>query len=184
MSWAQLLLWSVLLSFASWASILFGIGQRGLCCLRSLDSLLGTEMKITRMKAWIWVCSSQPCGFWRSGLQCMNKIVSCRDYVAVLLLFIVLLSVTACRRKRFLWPMANKVNITWQVNLVKRSQMLFIWRFKVKSWLASCRPFIANELAAEITQQNEMLSFHIKWRSKLFNDAIGNKVIDMTTKNN
>ncbi len=26
--------------------------------------------------------------------------------------FIVLLSVTACRRKRFLWPMANKVNIT------------------------------------------------------------------------
>ncbi len=67
----------------------------------------------------------------------------------------VLLSVTACRRKRcFLWPMANKVNITWQVK-VKRFQMFFILRFKVKSCLILCRPIIGNELAAEITQQNE-----------------------------
>ncbi len=43
----------------------------------------------------------------------MNKIVSFRNYVAVLVVFMVLLSVTACPRKRcFLWPMANKVNIT------------------------------------------------------------------------
>ncbi len=41
-------------------------------------------------------------------------------------------------------------------------QMLFILRFKVKSLLTLCRPIIGNELAAEITQQNEMLSFHIK----------------------
>ncbi len=33
-------------------------------------------------------------------------------FVIMLHIFIVLLSVTACRRKRFLWPMANKVNIT------------------------------------------------------------------------
>ncbi len=65
-----------------------------------------------RVKAWIWVCSSQSYGFWRSGLQHTNKIVSFRNYVAVLVFFMVLLSVTACRRKRcFLWPMANKVNI-------------------------------------------------------------------------
>ncbi len=40
--------------------------------------------------------------------------------------------------------------------------MLFILRFKVKSCLTLCRPIIGNELAAEITQQSEMLSFHIK----------------------
>ncbi len=51
-----------------------------------------------RIKAWIWVCSSQSYGFWRSGT---NKIVSFRNYVAVLVFFMVLLSVTACRRKRF-----------------------------------------------------------------------------------
>ncbi len=40
-----------------------------------------------RMKAWIWVCSSQSYGFWRSGLQRTNtfKIVSFRNYVVVLL---------------------------------------------------------------------------------------------------
>ncbi len=91
-----------------------------------------------RIKAWIWVCSSQSYGFWRSGLQHTNKIVSFRNYVAVLVFFMVLLSVTACRRKRcFLWPMANKVNITWQVK-VKRFQMLFILRCKVKSCLTLC----------------------------------------------
>ncbi len=42
----------------------------------------------------------------------MNKIVSFRNYVAVLVFYIVLLSVTACQKKRFLCPMANKVNIT------------------------------------------------------------------------
>ncbi len=31
-----------------------------------------------RIKAWIWVCSSQSYGFWRSGLQHTNKIVSFR----------------------------------------------------------------------------------------------------------
>ncbi len=53
--------------------------------------------------------------------------------------------------------MVNKVNITWQVK-VKRFKMLLILSFKVKSW----SPIIGNELAAEIIQQNEMLSFHIK----------------------
>ncbi len=35
-----------------------------------------------RIKSWIWVCSSQSYGFWRSGLQRTNKIVSFRNYVA------------------------------------------------------------------------------------------------------
>ncbi len=34
-----------------------------------------------RIKAWIWVCSSQSYGFWRSGLQRTNKMVSFRNYV-------------------------------------------------------------------------------------------------------
>ncbi len=42
----------------------------------------------------------------------MNKIVSFRNYVAVLVFYIVLLSSTACPRETLLWPMANKVNIT------------------------------------------------------------------------
>ncbi len=29
----------------------------------------------SRIKAWIWVCSSQSYGFWRSGLQRTNKMV-------------------------------------------------------------------------------------------------------------
>ncbi len=37
---------------------------------------------------------------------------------------------------------------------VKRFQMLFILRFKVKSCLKLCRSIIGSELAAEITQQN------------------------------
>ncbi len=37
MSWAQLLLWSVLLSFASWASILF---------VRTSESILGPYCKV------------------------------------------------------------------------------------------------------------------------------------------
>ncbi len=62
-----------------------------------------------RIKAWIWVCSSQSYGFWRSGLQRMNKIVSFRNYVAVLVFFIVLLSVTACPRKNaFCGPWQTK----------------------------------------------------------------------------
>ncbi len=44
---------------------------------------------------------------------------------------------------------------------VKRFQMLFILRFKVKSCLTLCRPFIGNKLAAE---QNKMLSFHLSKR--------------------
>ncbi len=83
------------------------VGQRGLCCLWSLDSLLGDGDEDRRMKAWIWICSTQSCGFWRSVLQRTNTIVSCRNYVAVLVYFIVLLSVTACRRKRFFWHMEN-----------------------------------------------------------------------------
>ncbi len=51
---------------------------------------------------------------------------------------------------------------TWQVKF-KRFQMLFILRFKVKSCLTLCRPFIGNKLAAE---QNEMLSFHLSKRVK------------------
>ncbi len=56
----------------------------------------------------------------------MNKIVSFHNYVAVLVFYIVLLSVTACPRKRFLWPMANKVNITCQVK-VKRLQKCYLF---------------------------------------------------------
>ncbi len=41
----------------------------------------------------------------------------------------------------------------------------------MKSCLTLCRPFIGNELGAEITQQNEMLSFRIKLMSKQFNDT-------------
>ncbi len=37
---------------------------------------------------------------------------------------------------------------------------IFILRFKVKSWLTLCRPFIGNELAAEITQQNNVIILH------------------------
>ncbi len=91
--------------------------------------------------------------------------------------FIVILSVTACQETAFCGPWQ-----TWQVK-VKRFQMLSILRFKVKSCLTLCRPFIGNELGAEITQQNEMLSFRIKLMSKQFNDTIENKVIDMTTNN-
>ncbi len=117
-----------------------------------------------RIKAWIWVCSSQSED---SGLQRTNKIVSFRNYVAVFVFFIVLLSVTACRRKHcFLWPMANKVNITWQVK-VKRFQMLFILRFKLKSCLTLCRPIIGND------SRN-----HTNKTSKQFNDAIENNWYD------
>ncbi len=37
----------------------------------------------------------------------MDTIVSCRNYVAVLVFFIVLLLVSTCQGKHFLWPMAN-----------------------------------------------------------------------------
>ncbi len=79
-----------------------------------------------RIKAWIWVCSSQSYGFGRFGLQHTNKIVSFRNCVVFLVYFIVILSVTACRRKCLLWPMANKVNITWQVK-VKRLQKSYLF---------------------------------------------------------
>ncbi len=71
-----------------------------------------------QMKAWIWICSSQLYGFWRSGLHRTNKMYSFSNYVVVLVFFIVLLWVIVCWRKRFLWPMA-KVNISWKVK-VKR----------------------------------------------------------------
>ncbi len=65
-----------------------------------------------RVKAWIWVCSSQSYGFWRSGLQHTIKLFHFVIMLRFWCFFMVLLSVTACRRKRcFLWPMANKVNI-------------------------------------------------------------------------
>ncbi len=63
------------------------------------------------IKAWIWVCSSQSYRFWR--LQFPNKIDSFCNYVAFLVYFMVLLSVTACRRKCLLCPTGDKVNITW-----------------------------------------------------------------------
>ncbi len=113
---------------------------------------LAARVEDSRIKAWIWVRSSQSYGFWRSGLQRMNKIVSFRNYVAVLVFYIVLLSVTACPRKRFLWPMANKVNITWQVKVKRLQKRYLFWGFKVKSCLTLCRHIIGNELAAEITQ--------------------------------
>ncbi len=57
--------------------------KHGFCRLQSLDNfLLGIGDENRLMKAWIWVCSSQ---FY--GLQCMNKIVSCCNYVAVLEFF-------------------------------------------------------------------------------------------------
>ncbi len=112
----------------------------------------------SRIKAWIWVCSSQSYGFWRSGLQRINKIVSFRNYVAVLVCYIVLLSVTACPRKRFLWPMANKVNITWQVKVKRLQKCYLFWGFKVKSCLTLCRHILGNELA-EITQ-NRTKCYH------------------------
>ncbi len=53
------------------------------CRLPSLDNLLlGIGDEDRRMKAWIWVCSSQ-----LYGLQRMNKIVSCHNYVVVLVVF-------------------------------------------------------------------------------------------------
>ncbi len=62
------------------------------------------------IKAWIWFCSSQSYGFWRFGLQRTNKIDSFCNYVAFfgVFYFMVLLSVTACRRKRLLCPMMVK----------------------------------------------------------------------------
>ncbi len=130
--------------------------------------LLGMEMKIAELRlgfgflAVVWI--------WRSGLQHTNKIVSFRNYVAVLVFFMVLLSVTACRRKRcFLWPMANKVNITWQVKF-KRFQMLFILRCKVKFCLTLCNLGLLLETSWQQKSHNKT--------SKLFNDAIENNWYD------
>ncbi len=59
--------------------------------------------------------------------------------------------------------------------------MLFILRFKVKSGLtlSKVRPFTGNKLAATIHNKTRCYNFIL---SKQFNDAIGNKVIYMTTK--
>ncbi len=57
---------------------------RGLSRFRSLDNLLlGMGDEDRRMKARIWVCSSQVYGL----LQRFNTIVSCRNYLAVLVFF-------------------------------------------------------------------------------------------------
>ncbi len=64
--------------------------------------MLGMGDENRQMNAWIWICSSQS-----YGLQSMNQIVSCRNCCGFGIFFIVLLSGTACRRKCFLWPMAN-----------------------------------------------------------------------------
>ncbi len=55
---------------------------------------------------------SQSYGFGRFGLQRTNKIVYFVIMFAFLVFYIVLLSVTVFRENTFLWPMANKVNIT------------------------------------------------------------------------
>ncbi len=125
-----------------------------------------------RIKAWIWVCSSQSYGFWRSGLQRINKIVSFRNYVAVLVFYIVLLSVTACPRKRFLWPMANNVNITWQVKVKRLQKCYLFWGFKVKSCLTLCRHILGNELE-EITQ-NRTKCYHFILGKRVNNWKQGN----------
>ncbi len=125
-----------------------------------------------RIKAWIWVCSSQSYGFWRSGLQRTNKMVSFRNYVAVLVFFIVLLSVTACRRKCLLWPMANKVNITWQVKVKRLQKCYLFWGFKVKSCLTLCRPILGNQLS-EITQ-NRTKCYHFILSKQVNNWKQGN----------
>ncbi len=44
--------------------------------------MLGMGDENRQMNAWIWICSSQS-----YGLQSMNQIVSCRNYVAVLVFF-------------------------------------------------------------------------------------------------
>ncbi len=57
---------------------------RGLSHFRSLDNLLlGMGDEDRRMKARIWVCSSQLYGL----LQRINTIVSCHNYLAVLVCF-------------------------------------------------------------------------------------------------
>ncbi len=90
--------------------------------------------------------------FWRSGLQHTNKVVWFRNYVVVLVFFYS----SYCQSQHvgentFCGPWQ-----TWQVK-VKRFQMLLILRFKLKSCLTLCRPFIGNELAAEITQQYKIV---------------------------
>ncbi len=127
-------------------------------------AVYGRWTRCSGIKAWIWVCSSQSYGFWRSGLQRMNKIVSFRNYVAVLVFYIVLLSVTACPRKRFLWPMANKVNITWQVKVKRLQKCYLFWGFKVKSCLTLCRHILGNELAEIIQNRTKCYHFILgKW---------------------
>ncbi len=96
------------------------VSQRGLCCVRSLDSLLGWD-EDRRMKAWIRVCFSQSYRFWRSGLQRMNKTVSCRNYVAVLMFFIVYCQSPHVGGNTFCGPWQ-----TWQVKVKRfQSEVLF-----------------------------------------------------------
>ncbi len=78
------------------------ISQRGLCPVVGLAVQDGDEDR--QMKAWIWICSSQLYGFWRSGLHRTNKMHSFSNYVVVLVFFIVLLSVIVCWRKHFCGP--------------------------------------------------------------------------------
>ncbi len=102
---------------------------------------------------------------WSGNIWIRNERISQRGlYCLRLVFFIVLLSFTACRRKRFLWAMANKVNITWQVKVKWLQKCYWFWGFKVKSCLTLCRPILGNELA-EITQ-NRTKCYHFilgKW---------------------
>ncbi len=97
----------------------------------------------------------------------MNKIVSFRNYVAVLVcFFIVLLSVTACGENAFLWPMAKQSKHYLTSNGLNDCRKCYLFEgFKVKSCLTLCRHILGNELA-EITQN----------RTKCYHFILGKRV--------